>query len=261
MIEFARAGLPIGLGPMAMAGATAPVTLAGAAAQENAEILASLVLCQAIRPETPVTYWGIPHICDPASGLCSFGSPEQGLIAVVMAQLAHRYGLPCGLNVGLADSCLADAQMGLEKGMSLVLGMLAGADIFGHQGIAGADQGASLEQLVIDDEIASMARRVCRGLDVTDETLALDVIERVGPGGEFLSDPHTAQHFRSELWFPTIFGRRRWEEWAAAGGPSKLQAAQERSAELLATHEPKPLPEELGRELDAIVACAEGELV
>ena len=260
LFELTRAGLPIGLGPMAMACATAPATLAGTVAQENAEILASLVLVQATRPGTCVTYWGIPHVMDPATGLCSFGSPEQGLMAAVMAQLARRYGLPCGLNVALADSCTADAQAGVEKATGLMLGLLAGADVFGHQGIAGADQGASLDQLVVDDELAGMARRIHRGLAVDEEAIALEVIERVGPGGHYLTDPHTAAHFRQELWFPTLFARRRWDDWVTSGQRTALQAARERSDHLLATHEPEPMAEDLRRELEAIVADAERSL-
>ncbi|GAI89599.1 unnamed protein product, partial [marine sediment metagenome] len=147
LIEFAKSGLPIGFGPMAMTMATAPATLSGTIAQENAEILAGIVISQLLSPGLPVTYWGIPHIMDPATGNISFGSPEQGLMAVAITQIAKWYGFPVGVNVGLTDSNLADTQNGLERGMTLLLGTLAGADIFGHMGIIGADQGANVAEL------------------------------------------------------------------------------------------------------------------
>jgi trimethylamine--corrinoid protein Co-methyltransferase len=178
-------------------------------------------------------------------------------MAVAMTQMARYYGFPAGVNVALSDANVADAQAGLEKGLSLLAGALAGADIYGHQGIAGADQGASLEQLVIDNEMASLVRRMLRGFDVTDETLALDVIEQVGVGGNFLAQPHTVRHFRHELWQPTLLNRRGWEQWREAGGKTLLDEAIARKHELLATHSVPPLPEDLDAEISRIVAAAE----
>ena len=129
---------------MAQMGATAVATLAGTIAQENAEILAGLCIVQLIGPGTPVCYGGIPHAFDMRTTQVIFGGPEQALMAVGLTELAHFYGLPVYINVGLTDSKLADAQAGLESGITLACGAMAGADIFGHLGICGADQGASL---------------------------------------------------------------------------------------------------------------------
>jgi trimethylamine--corrinoid protein Co-methyltransferase len=257
----ARYGLPVGFGPMVQAGATGPATLAGTLALENAEILAGIAIAQTLGPGVPVCYGGIPHIMDMRTSQISFGSPEQGVMAVAMTQMARHYGLPVYINVGLSDSKRVDAQSGLERGMTLLMGALAGADTFGHMGILGADQAASLQQLVADDRMAAYVKRVLRGFSVEEDTLALDVIKEVGIGGNFLGEGHTHRHFRRELWFPIAFDRRRWDEWWADGAPSMADWAHERRAEILADHHP-PLPEpELVREIDHIVAAARRDLL
>jgi trimethylamine--corrinoid protein Co-methyltransferase len=261
LVVCARYGLPVGFGPMVQAGATGPATLAGTLALENAEILAGIVLAQLFGPGVPVCYGGIPHIMDMRSSQISFGSPEQGLMAVASTQMAHHYGLPVYVNVGLSDSKRVDAQSGLERGMTLLMGAQAGADTFGHMGILGADQAGSLEQLVVDNEMAAYVKRVLRGFSVDEDALALDVIRGVGIGGNFLGEMHTRKHFRQEMWFPTAFDRRRWEEWWADGAPEMADWAHERKGEILAEHHP-PAPEaELVREIDDIVAAARRDLV
>ncbi len=260
LVTCARYGLPIGFGPMVQAGATGPATLAGTLALENAEILAGVVLAQTFGPGVPVCYGGIPHMMDMRSSQISFGSPEQGLMAVAMAQVARHYGLPVYVNVGLSDSKQVDVQSGLERGMTLLMGALAGADTFGHMGILGADQAGSLQQLVVDNEMAAYVKRVLRGFVVDEETLALDVIREVGIGGNFLGHEHTYEHFREELWFPTAFDRRRWDEWWADGARTMADWAHERQQQILLEHRP-PAPEpELVREIDDIVAAARREL-
>jgi len=256
----ARKGLPLCFAPMVQAGASGPVTLAGTLVVENAEILAGIVLAQLFGPGVPVCYGGIPHIFDMRTTQISFGAPEQALMAVAMTQVARRYGLPAYINVGLSDSKRLDAQSGLERGMTLLIGALAGADTFGHLGIAGPDQGASLEQLIVDNEMAGYVKRLLRGFEVNPETLALAVIERVGIGGSFLIEPHTRDHFRREFWFPRLFDRRRWEAWEANGGKTLADRARERKRQILAEHQPEPVEEELARELDRIVAVAAREL-
>jgi trimethylamine--corrinoid protein Co-methyltransferase len=241
---------------MVQAGASGPATLAGTLVVENAEILAGIVLAQLFGPGVPVCYGGIAHLFDMRTIQISFGAPEQGLMAVALTQLARSYGLPVYVNVGLSDSKRIDAQSGLERGMSLLLGALAGADTFGHLGILGPDQGASLDQLIVDNEMAGYVKRLRRGFTVDDETLALPVIEAVGIGGSYLAEPHTRRHFRQEAWFPKLFDRRTWEPWAADGQQTLADAARARKRQILAEHQPEPIDEALGRELDRIVAAA-----
>jgi len=261
LMEFVRAGQPASFGPMAMASGTAPATLAGTLAQENAEILAGIVVTQLVASGTPVTYGGIPHVMDPRTNICSFGSPEQGLMAVAMVQLARHYGFPSYINVGLTDAKVPDVQAGIEKGASLVLGILAGADTFGHAGICGTDHGASLSWLLIDDELMAFAKRIARGLEVEPETLAADVIHSVGPGGNFLSEEHTVRHFRREIWSPgPAWTRQTWDAWAGAGGSSMAERAAAEVRRILAAHRPEPIEDGLAREIDRIVDAARREL-
>lgn len=260
-MEFARAGLPVTFGPMTQAMATGPVTLAGTVAQANAEILGALVIFQIIAPGTPTIYVGAPHIMDPRTMSLVFGSPEQGMMAVAVTQLGKRYGLPVGVNVGLTDAKVPDAQAGLEKGITLLLGALAGADTFGHMGIAGCDQGASLPQLIIDDEIIGFVKRVLEGISVDEETCAYEVVERVGIGGNFLIDEHTLRHWREELWIAGLSDRDLWEPWLTGGGKTMLDRAVERQEQILDEHTLEWLDGKMQRELDAIVTVAERELL
>ncbi len=259
--EFAQAGQPVSIGPMAMTAGTAPGTLAATLAQENAEILAGIVITQLLAPGTPIMYGGIPHIMDPRTGICSFGSPEQGLMAVAMVQMAHSYGFPTYINVGLTDAKLPDAQAGAEKAATLLLGVLAGADTFGHCGICGTDHAGSLLWLAFDDELMSHTKRIARGFAVDAEHLATDIIHSVGPAGNFLAEEHTVRHFRKELWLPgPIWTRQPYDLWQAEGATSFADRLRGRVNDILTTHQPPPLDEALSREIDRIVASAKRDL-
>jgi trimethylamine--corrinoid protein Co-methyltransferase len=259
--EFVGAGQPASFAPMAMAGATAPATLAGTLAQENAEVLSGLVITQLLAPGTPVTYGGIPHINDPATSICSFGSPEQALMAVAMVQMAHFYGLPVYVNVGITDAKVPDVQAGIEKGATMVLGALAGADTFGHAGICGTDHGASLPWLMVDNELMAYVKRIARGLEVNAETLAVELIRSIGPAGHYLAEEHTVRHFRRELWLPgPLWTRQAWDGWESEGRPSMADRALAEVKRILATHQPEPMDEAMAREVDRIVAAVQREL-
>ena len=261
LLEFTRLGLPVSYGPMVQAGATGPATLAGTLVQENAENLAAIVITQVLSPGTPVLYGGIPHILDMRTSLISFASPEQGLMAAAMAQIAKSYGLPVYVNAGLADSKLLDVQSGLERGMNFLLGALAGADLIAHLGIAGPDQGASLPQLVVDNEMVAFVKRTLQGIRVDEDALAVDVIQEIGHDGQHLCHPHTVAHFRSEMWMPTMWDRRHWDTWLQDGGKSMADLAEERVRHILAHHRPEPIDEALARQIDAIVDSAKRHLL
>jgi trimethylamine:corrinoid methyltransferase-like protein len=223
---FAREGQPLYIGSMVMAGATGPVTLAGTVALHNAELLASLflvfVLTQNYRHGI---YNSGPHSIDPRTMICSFGSPNQALLGVCMAQLGRFYGLERVANVGLTDALLPDFQAGFEKAASCVFGLLAGIEAIGCQGLVGADQGFSFEQLVLDNEWMEFCNYVLEGIEVTEETIAEDLIETVGIGGNFLAEEHTAWHFRRSSFQSKLFNRQGWEAWQAVGAKDALQRA------------------------------------
>ena len=261
IIEFSKLGLPVGIGPLPIVGATAPATLAGAIALGNAEFLTGLVISQLLSPGISVLYWGIPHIMDMPTGNVASGSPEQGLMAVAVTQMAKFYGLPVGTDAGLTDSILPDAQAGLEKGMSLIIAALAGADMYGHQGILGKDQGGSLAQLVIDNEMAGYLKRVKKGFEVNEETLAFDVIKKVGFSGNFLMEEHTLNHYKKELWFPKLFERLNWEPWQKKGSKSMVEKAEERAREIISQYKEKPLESRVKREIEVILEASKKELL
>ncbi len=260
LYETAQFSLPVPIGPMAQVGATAPGTLAGTLAQENAEILAGICITQLIRPGLPVCYGGIPHAFDMATTQLVFAGPEQALMAVAMTQMGKHYGLPVYINVGLTDSKVPDAQAGLEAGMTLLCGVMAGADIFGHLGISGVDQGSSLPMLLMQHEIIEYIERFVRGFEVDDERLGLDAIRTAGHDGTFLDSDHTLRHFRQELWFPRLLDRRYWAAWAEDGARDLHRRCVDRKDELLRQHEPTPLDDATEREISRIVASARRRL-
>jgi trimethylamine--corrinoid protein Co-methyltransferase len=242
-LAYARAGQPVIVAAMAMSCGTAPATLAGTLAQVHAEIMAGITSLQILVPSAPVVYGGIPHVLDPRTSTCSFGAPEQGLMAVAMVELARACGLPSYVNTGLTDAQHLDAQAGSEKAASQTLALLAGADLLGHAGICGADQAGSLAWLLADAEIRAQLGRVQRGFDVDEETLAADVIARAGPGGHFLAEEHTVRHFRRELWLAgPIWNRQDWATRTRDGGPGFAERVRARALHVLEAHAPPPLP-------------------
>ncbi|MFH1070857.1 MAG: trimethylamine methyltransferase family protein, partial [Candidatus Glassbacteria bacterium] len=167
LFETARLDLPVPIGPMAQLGLSAPASLAGTMAQENAEILAGICITQLVKEGLPVCYGGICHAFDMSTTQMIFSGPEQAIFGVAMTQLGKFYGLPVYINVGLTDAKRPDAQAGLEAGITLALGAAAGADIFGHMGICGVDQASSLDMLVLQAEVIGYVESLMRKLDFT----------------------------------------------------------------------------------------------
>jgi trimethylamine--corrinoid protein Co-methyltransferase len=260
LVEFAAAGLPIVIGPLVQAMATGPVTLAGTVSQTLAENLACLVIIQRIQPGHPVALAAACHIMDPRTTHTVYGGPEQGLLMAATTQVIKSFGLPVIANAGYTDAKIPDAQAGLEKGMTVLMGALAGADSFALMGVAGT-LGASLLQLVIDDEMIGYVRRLMRGMEICPETLGFEVIRRVGAGGNFLTDEHTLRHVREEFWMPALLDRQAYALWVARGGKTMLDRAAERLDQIEAAHQPDWMDEDMQREIDRIVAAAEHELL
>ena len=260
LFETAKLNLPVPIGPMAQMGLSAPATVAGTLAQENAEILAGICITQLVREGMPVCYGGICHAFDMATTQMIFAGPEQAIFGVAMTQMGKHYGLPVYINVGLTDSKRPDAQAGMEAGITLAMGAAAGADIFGHMGISGVDQASSLDMLVMQNEVISYVESMMRDVDLSDEAIGLDVIEEVGPGGTFIDRMHTAEHFRKELWFPRLLDREYYQAWMDAGKSGMEDRCREKKEELLKSHEVEPMDADLDRELEKIVLAAKREL-
>jgi trimethylamine--corrinoid protein Co-methyltransferase len=248
---------------MVMAGATGPVSLAGTLAVHNAELLASLFLVHALtgRFEYEVYNSG-PHSMDPRTMICSFGSANQALFGIAMAQLGRFYGMQRVANVGLTDALRPDFQCGFEKAVSAVFSLLSGIQKIGCQGLAGADQGFSFEQLVIDNEWLGFCNYVLKGFEVTEETIAVELMETIGKGGNVLTEEHTARNFRKNLYQSKLFNRHAWEAWLQGGGKDALaqahQVVEEKGANC-SSSSPVCTAQQF-EELNRIVSCANEEL-
>lgn len=260
LFETSRINLPVQIGPMAQMGLSSPATVAGTLVQENAEILAGICITQLIRPGMPVCYGGICHAFDMMTTQMIFSGPEQAVFGVAMTQMGKHYGLPVYINVGLTDSKRPDAQAGLEAGITLAMGASAGADIFGHLGISGVDQAASLDMLVLQDEVVSYVESLMRGIDFSDDAIGLAEIEAVGQGGTFIDKEHTASHFRKELWFPKLLDRRYYQEWLDSGASTLEDRCRRRKEEILTMHQPEPVADRVSDLLDEIVSEARQQL-
>jgi trimethylamine--corrinoid protein Co-methyltransferase len=260
-MELAALDQPLFFGPIAQCMATAPGTLIGTVAQENAEILAGVAITQVLRPGLPILYAGAPMIMDPQTTTPSLGSPEQALMAAAMAQLGRSYGFSVFANIGFSDSKRIDFQSGFERAFTLLFGALAGVEGCGSYGIVGTDQGASLLQLVADNEMIAYFRRLLRGFEVNQDKLALEVVRKVGPGGNFLAEEHTRRHFRQEIWIPRLCDRQNWEAWESSGSKDMMERAKEELERILKEHQPEPLDESLGREIESIAEAAEADLL
>jgi trimethylamine--corrinoid protein Co-methyltransferase len=244
-------GQPLAMSPEAIAGATAPVTLAGLLVQENANILAHITLAQIFRPGTPVLYGTVSTVANMRLGTVALGAVETGIITAASAQLARRYGLPCRSVGGTTEAKLEDFQAGAERMATLLPAVLAGVNFIT---CAGTLDGTMLESdplLVLDDELCGAALRIARGIQVNDDTLALDVIRRVGASGNYLASPHTAAHYRQELYVPPSFPREPYERWEKDGRRAALERARERARDILSRHQPRTLDPALEQELEA----------
>lgn len=211
-ITAARGGTGVAIIPMALSGATAPATLAGTLVQHNAEVLSNLVLAQLTRKGTPTMYCTCSTIMDLRSTVAAVGAPEWGMLSAALARVAQYYKLPFWGNGGQTDSKLVDAQAGYESSLTMLLTTLSGANITYGAGCLESGLTFDFAKFVLDIENFSRVRKVIAGIDLSDESLALDIIKEVGPGGEFMTHPHTFKHMR-EMSMSNIFDRRNREAW------------------------------------------------
>jgi len=262
LIEYARLGIPIALGPTAMAGSTGPITLAGAAIISNAGSLTAISLVQLINPGSPILYACWVAATDPRTGRHAYGSPEFAFsTSVINSQMAHYYGLPCFGFAGCPDSNYPDAQAGAEAMMMTLMNTLSGVNLMHDCGyIAGGDAG-SMEMAVICDEICGIALKIARGIDVNDETLAFDIIREVGPCGHFLSHKHTLKFLeKGEIYIPKLFKRLSKDEWIKTGKKKIHEVARETAKKILKEHFPEPLPKDVQQKLTSVLKQAEEKL-
>lgn len=258
LIEAARNGLPVACHAGAIGGGTAPVTLAGIITQCNAEVLGAITLLQQTAPDTPFLAGSWARHLDMRKGNLTLGSAEFALMVSAHAQMGKFYNIPTRGGGLLTDAHISDAQAGFEKVFTCFTLALAGLNFVSGMGLNGTENTLSLEQLVIDDEIINYTKRMLAGIDVTDAKIAADLIMKVGPGGSFLAEDHTLEYFREELWEPKLVQRySTHEEWENNGGKGLRERAHEKVTEILSSHEPEPLAEEVEKEIWDIVKRAD----
>ena len=258
-IEYVRAGCPPMMMCMPLIGATSPMTVAGAVLVGNAQVLALMTVCQLAAPGAPVCYSTEPMAMDVQTGIFEGLYPAANLVRAAHVQMARHYKIP--IFVGGWGSCskLPDVQAGYEKTLSAMTYYLSGADITSGIGLLENWTVLSYEQLLIDYEIYTMIADMVKGFPVTDDSMALDLIMKVGHEGHYLGQKHTLDHFR-EMWQPMVTDGSVYQTWKAGGAKSAVDHAREKAKEILRTHEVPPLPDDIKKELSAIVSDAEKNL-
>jgi trimethylamine--corrinoid protein Co-methyltransferase len=220
------------------AGLTAPLTLLGTLAQCNAEFLAETALVQMVRPGTPRVYDVLPTVADMRTAAYAPGAIESGVLMMGCAQMARFYQVPSAGFVGQTNAKLNDAQSGYETGMSTVAALLGGTDLMAMGGLLDALMTFDYAKLVIDGEIALMLKRIARGLEFSEENLALDALAEVGPGGTFVETRHTLKRARTTALLPSIADRAPRHQWQAAGGLDSQARALQRARDILRRDNP-----------------------
>ncbi|GAB4449113.1 MAG: trimethylamine methyltransferase MttB [Anaerolineae bacterium] len=253
LMFLAEKGLPFTYVPVVLRGLNGPVTLAGALALANAGELVGVVLAQLKREGAPIIIsGGTNDMVDMRSLVGVYAAPEN---RVNFMEMAHFYGLPMFGLGGASDAKLPDEQAAAEAALSLLTETLSGAHLIHDVGYLASGRTASYEQTVICNELIGWIKRFAQGVEVSDETLALDLIDEIGPDGQFLGIAHTSAHYRED-WYPQLFDRQHPDNWEAAGSATLRERANAHARKLLAEHAPEPLPDDTLAELDRIVERA-----
>jgi trimethylamine--corrinoid protein Co-methyltransferase len=253
IIELARHGQICCVTPFTLAGAMAPVTVAGALVEQNAEALGGLVLSQFTRPGAPFVYGGFTSNVDMKSGAPAFGTPEYMKAAIVGGQLARRYRLPYRTSSTNAAN-FVDAQAAYESVFSLWGAIMGGGNIIMHA--AGWMEGGlvgSFEKFALDIDLIQMVAEFLKPLDMSEAALGLDAMAEVGPGGHFFGAKHTLERYSTAFYAPLISDWRNFQQWQAAGSPQAFQKANAVWKQALAEYEPPPLDPAIAEEIDAFV--------
>ena len=250
-------GVPLDVCVMPIAGGTGPVTMAGNVQLLNTEFLGGVVISQLAHPGAPLQYAPRPMAMDMRTGFSLAGAIELGMMAVAGAQMAHFYNVPVSLHGPWTDSMLHDGQSTFERTYMNFMAAFAGANVLVGAGMMQQSLVTSYEQLVIDSEINKTVIRALQGFEADEGHLAMEAIARVGPGGNFIQDPHTLQYLRGERYKPSpLIYRDSRDAWTTGGGKTFEKRANEIARTILKEHEPLPLPEDVSQALDKLVSDA-----
>lgn len=250
LMAYAETRQPQMINSLSIAGVSAPTTLVGLVSVQNAEVLAGIVVAQTVSPGTPVIYAAAGSNCEMSNAMLSIGSPEDAVISIINGQLCQYYQIPCRTSGALSDSKVPDAQAGYEAALTLMAGPISGGNFMLHAvGILDSYNTASYEQLIIDNEIVGYVKRIMRGVTVDEESLAYDVIEEVGPQGNFLIHEHTLEHFRDEFYRPTLSDRLTPGQWEEKGSLTAAQRANAKWKKILAEYGESTLDSQVDKDL------------
>ncbi len=256
LLYMAEKAVPVVHQPSPMMGGTAPMSLAGGLVIGNAEVLSSLVIHQLKRAGTPFLYGGGQHHIDMQTTISVYSAPEFDLERVAVAEMARYYELPSWGYAGCTDSCIFDEHAAADASLSIMTAILSGQNLVHDIGYMEAGLTFGPEMVLYSNEIISRMRSFAKGISLDPESLALDLINEVGPGGAFLATDHTFKHFR-DFWQPKYFNRRRRDDWARDGSKSMGVRIRENVVEIMENHQPGELPESLHEEINYILAQSE----
>jgi len=250
LLVYSRSNQPVVIASLIMAGSTGPITLAGVLAQQNAELLSGIVLSQLVKPGIPVMYGSTSTNIDMKTGGLAIGSPELSLCIAAHGQLARHYGLASRGGGALTDSSTMDAQAGYESMFSLYTTINSGIDFVLHAaGIISSYLAFSYEKFIMDDELCGMLKHYFRGMEVSPETLAVDVIKNVGHDGHYLGESHTIERCRSEFWLPDLGDRSGLEAWWGGDQENTTARCTKRWEELLDNYMEPTLDDSVGKQI------------
>jgi trimethylamine--corrinoid protein Co-methyltransferase len=254
LIELARHGQATIVASLIMAGASGPVTLAGVLALQNAEILTGIALSQLVREGVPVVYGSTSSAMDMKTGALSIGAPELSKNVNYTAQMARFYNIPSRSGGGLTDSLYPDAQAGAESALALYTAARNGINVILHAcGILGSYIAMSFEKFIIDEEVCGMVRQMLKPIDITDDSIDIDMIAKVGPGGQYLTNPKTFKLCRTEFYLPDLMARTNYDSWAASGRKKIHELADDKVSRRLAKYEKPDIDPAIELELTAYV--------
>jgi len=257
LLLMAEHRLPIVHSPAPLMGGTGPITMASGLAMALAEIQSSLVVHQLKNPGAPFVFGCGLHHLDMQSAQICYGSPEFQLTKAAIAQMGRWYGMPTWGYAGCSDAKVVDEQAAAEAMLSVLMAKLSGANLIHDVGYVESGLTTSFEMIVLTDELVALADNLMKGIEIDDETLMLDEIHKVGPGGHFMDTDQTLKRFR-DFWYPGLLDRGRREQWLERGATTLGQRLNARVREIVKDHRPKPLEAAVKQQLQEIVARAAG---
>jgi trimethylamine--corrinoid protein Co-methyltransferase len=252
LILMAEAGLPIVHSPAPLMGGTGPITMASGLALSIAEILSSIVVHQLAQPGAPFVFGAGLHHLDMKSAQICYGSPEFQLTKSAISQMGRYYGLPTWGYAGCTDAKVLDEQAALEAMLSVMMAKLSGGNLIHDVGYIESGLTCSFEMVVLTDELVALSNNFIKGIEISDETLMLDELDQVGPGGHFMDTDATMSHFR-DFWYPSLIDRSRRPKWLSDGGTTMGERLTQRVKDILADHRTEPLDPNLKQKVQEIL--------